>query len=112
MLHGNLQVGGAEPIPGFVPTPRFNGEDCVLPPREQPYSFTEVNLHSPEYRAGLMRDKFKFHGPPCVCGSRATRFVQAGVRHCSNCGDVDFRITAEGYRGVRIRLRDDRGNLL
>ena len=47
-------------------------------------------------------ERVRFCGPRCVCDSRETSHVGPGRRHCKQCGLVEFRVTADGYRGVRV----------
>jgi len=50
----------------------------------------------------LPGERVRYFGPACMCGGRDTRFVGPGVRDCPKCGQVEFRITSDGYRGVRV----------
>jgi len=50
----------------------------------------------------LQNERVKFFGPACICGSRETSHIGPGRRHCKKCGLVEFRITSDGYRGVRV----------
>lgn len=98
---GDVVVGGDAPSTGGTPVPRSKGENIVLPPRQQPYTMAEVFTHSPDYRASLMPEKERWHGPPCICESRNTAFIGTGRRHCKTCGLVEFGMTPNGYRGIR-----------
>ena len=87
-----------------VPVPYYIGADTIhCPPRKSPpYGFSEVETHTEEYKAALMPEKERWHGPLCLlCNSRETSYIGPGRRHCKRCGLVEFRITADGYRGVR-----------
>ena len=56
--------------PGVCPTPRFAGERCFLAPRQQPYTFSEVWMHQPDY---AVRGQVG-GGLPCPwCSSRSRR---------------------------------------
>jgi hypothetical protein len=81
-LKGNLTIGAGRSTKGYCPTPIFEGENCFLPPREQPYTVTEVALHAPSYTCSS-----KSYGPQCKLHA---------TRHMARVGPCLYACTVSG----------------